>query len=162
MTLSPFDNFDCDFTANQLTMQYQRSLRRVAEHGKCSPNALQIDLYYCETKKLFIFTIGKQVKLKKKCLFRRFIRLITSEEDINFSESFNLEANKKHKLCPKNQNRKEKCQKPVSFRQWWSLAWASGAVARGPPTLFCALQGPPKKVNVTYLPQIFVAHLRLL
>ena len=32
-----------------------------------------------------------------------------------------------------------------SVTQWWSLAWASRAVARGPPTLFCALQGPPQK-----------------
>ena len=51
--------------------------------------------------------IRKQVKLKKKSLFRRLIKVITSDEDINFSESFNLAANKKHKRSPKNQNRKE-------------------------------------------------------
>ena len=50
----------------------------------------------------------------------------------------------------------------IACTQWWSLAWASRAIARGSPTLFCALQGPPQKVNVAYLPQIFVAHLRLL
>ena len=59
--------------------------------------------------------IGKQVILKKKSLFKRLIWLITYEEDINFSESFNLVVSKKHNLCPKNQNRKETCQKPVSF-----------------------------------------------
>ena len=52
--------------------------------------------------------IRKQVKLKNKTLFRRLIKLITSDEDINFRESFNLAANKKHEGCPKNQNRKEK------------------------------------------------------
>ena len=52
--------------------------------------------------------IRKQVKLKKKTLFRRLITHITSDEDINFRESFNLAANKKHECCPKNQNRKEK------------------------------------------------------
>ena len=46
--------------------------------------------------------IKKQVKLKNKTLFRRLIKLVTSDEDINFSESFNLAANKKHKGCPKN------------------------------------------------------------
>ena len=40
--------------------------------------------------------IRTQVKLKKKTLFRRLIKLITSDEDINFSESFYLAANKKH------------------------------------------------------------------
>ena len=57
-----------------------------------------------EEKKLFIFMIRKQIKLKKKTLLRRLIRLITSDEDINFGESFNLEANKKHEGCPKYQN----------------------------------------------------------
>ena len=52
--------------------------------------------------------IRKQVKFKKKSLFRRLIKLITSEEDINFSESFNLAAKKKHERCLKDQNRKEK------------------------------------------------------
>ena len=51
--------------------------------------------------------IKKQVKLKKT-LFRRLIKLITSDNDINFSESFNLAANKKHAGCPKTQNLKEK------------------------------------------------------
>ena len=60
--------------------------------------------------------IRKQVKLKKKALFRRFITHITSDEDIYFRESFNLAANKKHKGRPKNQNRKEKRLKPVSLR----------------------------------------------
>ena len=60
--------------------------------------------------------IRKQAKLKKERLFRRLIKLITSDEDINFSESFNLAANKKHERCPKNQNRKEKSLKPVSLR----------------------------------------------
>ena len=52
--------------------------------------------------------VKKQVKLKKKTLYRRLITHVTSDEDINFSESFNLAANKKHERCPKNQNRKEK------------------------------------------------------
>ena len=52
--------------------------------------------------------IRKQVKLKKKTLFRRLITHITSDEDINFRETFNLAANKKHERCPKNQNRKTK------------------------------------------------------
>ena len=61
-----------------------------------------------EEKKSFIFMIRKQVKLKHKTLFRRLIKLITFVEDINFRESFNLAANKKHEGCPKNQNLKEK------------------------------------------------------
>ena len=52
--------------------------------------------------------IRKQVKLKKKSFFRSLIKLIISEEDINFSERYNLAANKKHVRCPENQNRKEK------------------------------------------------------
>ena len=60
--------------------------------------------------------IRKQVKLKNKTLFRRLIKLITSDEDINFRESFNLVANKKHEGCPKNQNLTEKRLKPVSLR----------------------------------------------
>ena len=52
--------------------------------------------------------IRKQVKLKKKTLFRRLITHITSDEDINFRKSFNLAANKQHERCPKNQNRKGK------------------------------------------------------
>ena len=52
--------------------------------------------------------IRKQVKLKNKTLFRRLIKLITSDEALNFRESFNLAANKKHEGCPKNPNRKEK------------------------------------------------------
>ena len=59
-------------------------------------------------QKIFIFMMRKQVKLKNKTLFRRLIKLITSDEDINFRESFNLAANKKHERCPKNQNLKEK------------------------------------------------------
>ena len=59
-------------------------------------------------KKLFIFILRKQVKFKKKSLFRRLIKLIASDEDIiNFSESFNLAANKKHERCPKNQIEKK-------------------------------------------------------
>ena len=47
--------------------------------------------------------------------------------------------------------------------QWWSLAWASRAVARGPPLDFTRYRAPPKKIrSVTYVPQIFVAHLRVL
>ena len=49
--------------------------------------------------------IRKQVKLKKETLFRLTTN-ITSDEDINFRESFNLAANKKHERCLKN--RKEK------------------------------------------------------
>ena len=60
--------------------------------------------------------IRKQVKLEKKSLFERLIKLITSDEDMNFKNSFNLAANKKHEGCPKNQNRKEKRLKPVSLR----------------------------------------------
>ena len=45
MPLSHFGEFDCDFTANQFAAQSQRSLRRVAEHGESSANALRIDLY---------------------------------------------------------------------------------------------------------------------
>ena len=52
--------------------------------------------------------IRKHVKLKKKTLFRRLIKFITSDEDINFRESFNLAASKMHEGCPKNQYLKEK------------------------------------------------------
>ena len=52
--------------------------------------------------------IRKQVKLKNKTLFRRLIKLITSDEDTKFRESFNLPANKKHEGCSKHQNLKEK------------------------------------------------------
>ena len=45
--------------------------------------------------------IKKQVKLNKKSLSRRLIQLIISDEDINFSESFNLTANNKHELVQK-------------------------------------------------------------
>ena len=55
--------------------------------------------------------IRKQVKLKIKCLFRRLIRLITSEEDTNFSKSFNLVANKKHTLLSKKSKSKRKMTK---------------------------------------------------
>ena len=68
-----------------------------------------------EEKKIY-FHDKKQVKLKKKTLFRRLIKLITSDEDINFRESFNLVANKKHEGCQKNQNLKENRLKPVSLR----------------------------------------------
>ena len=61
-----------------------------------------------EEKKKFIFVIRKQVKLKKKSLFRRLIKLITSDKDVNFREGFNVAANKKHERCLKNQNREEK------------------------------------------------------
>ena len=119
MPLSHFGEFDCDSTANQFAAQSQRirsasatesplSRCRVAEHGKCSANVLRINFYKCRKTKLFTFLIRKQVKLKKKPLFRRLIKLITSDKDINFSDSFNLAANKKHEHCPKNQNRKEK------------------------------------------------------
>ena len=60
-----------------------------------------------EEKKLFIFMIRKHVKLKKTTLFRRLIKLIISDDDLNFWESFNLAANKKHEGCPKNQNLKK-------------------------------------------------------
>ena len=43
------------------------------------------------------------------------MKLITSDEDIKFSDSFNLAANKKYERCLKNQNRKEKWLKPVSL-----------------------------------------------
>ena len=59
--------------------------------------------------------IRKRVKLKNKTLFRRLIKLFTSDEDINFRESYNLAAYKKHERCPKNQNVKEKWLKPVSL-----------------------------------------------
>ena len=59
--------------------------------------------------------IKKQVKLKKKTLFRRLIKLITSNEDLNINESFYLAAYKKREGCPKNRNRKEKWLKPVSL-----------------------------------------------
>ena len=49
--------------------------------------------------------VRKQVKLKKKT--GRLNKLITSDEDTNFRESFNLAAKKKHERCPKNQNLKK-------------------------------------------------------
>ena len=55
--------------------------------------------------------IRKQVKLKNiiaDTLFRRLIKLITSDEDINFRDSLNLAVNKKQEGCPKNRNLKEK------------------------------------------------------
>ena len=69
-----------------------------------------------EEKKIIHFHDKKAGKIKEKTLFRRLIKLITSDEDINFRESFNLAANKKHEGCRKNQNLKEKCLKPVSLR----------------------------------------------
>ena len=59
-------------------------------------------------KKNIHFHDKKAGKIKeKKTLFRRLIKLITSDEDTKFSASFNLAANKKHKRCTKNQNLKK-------------------------------------------------------
>ena len=70
-----------------------------------------------EEQKKSIFIIRQQVKLRtKSTLCRRLIKLITSDEDINFSESFNSAANKKHERCPKNQNQKRKMTKTGYFR----------------------------------------------
>ena len=51
--------------------------------------------------------LKKKGKIKEKSLSRRLIKLFTSDENINFSKSFNLAANKKHECCLKNQNRKK-------------------------------------------------------
>ena len=61
-----------------------------------------------EEKKNIHLHDKKAGKIKEKSLFRKIIKLITADEDINFSKSFNLAASKKHERCPKNQNRKEK------------------------------------------------------
>ena len=53
----------------------------------------------------------KAHKTNEKSLFRKLIKLITSDEDINFSESFNLAANKKHESCPKKSKSKRKMTK---------------------------------------------------
>ena len=63
---------------------------------RCELNSTNV-----EKKKLFIFMIREQVKLKNKTLFRRLITHITSDEDINFRESVNLAANKKHEVVRK-------------------------------------------------------------
>ena len=47
------------------------------------------------------------------------------------------------------------------LKQWWSLAWKSRAVARGPPLDFARYRDPQKRY-ATYVPQIFVAHFCLL
>ena len=49
--------------------------------------------------------IRKQVNLKKS-LFRRLIKLITSDEELNFDDSFNVVAKKKDERCLKKQDRK--------------------------------------------------------
>ena len=67
-------------------------------------------------QKIYIhFYDETEVKLKKKSLFRRLIKHIASAKDINSREIFNLAVNKKNERCPKNQNRKKKWLKPVSF-----------------------------------------------
>ena len=105
MPLSHFGKFDCDSTANQFAAQSQRSLRAVSVESQSMANPLRMRCELISTnvkeKKLFIFMIRKQVKLKKKTLFRRLIKLITFDEDINFSKSFNLAANKSTKVVRK-------------------------------------------------------------
>ena len=55
--------------------------------------------------------IRKQVKLKNKSLFRRLIKVITSDEDINFRESFNSVTNKKARRLSKKSKSKRKVTK---------------------------------------------------
>ena len=112
MPHSHFGEFDCDFTANQFAAQSERIRSSVSaeSHSMANPLRMRCKLVSTnvEQKKIFIFILRKQVKLKKKALFRRLIKLSTSDEAINFSESFNLAANKKHERYRKNQNQKEK------------------------------------------------------
>ena len=54
-----------------------------------------------QNKKIIYFYDKKEGENKKKDLFKKLNRPNTSEEDINFSESFNLAVNKTYKLCPK-------------------------------------------------------------
>ena len=112
MPLSHFGEFGGDSTANQCAAQCQRIRSIVSVEFQSMANPLrmrsELNSTNVEEKKLFIFKVRKQVKLKKKTLFRRLITRITFDEDINFRESFNLAANKKYERCPKNQNRKEK------------------------------------------------------
>ena len=130
MPLSHFGKFDCNSTVNQfvaqsqrshsaVSAQPQRSLLRVSVEPQSKANPLRmpcelICINVDEKKKNYSHD-KKPGKINKKNLFRRLIKLITSDEDTNFNDSFNLAANKKHKR-PKNQNRKEKRLKPVSLR----------------------------------------------
>ena len=43
--------------------------------------------------------------------------------------------------------RKEALLSCYRNKQWWSLAWASQAVAQGPPLGFACYRAPPKKVT---------------
>ena len=71
-----------------------------------------------------------QVKLKKKCCFRRLIKVITSEKDIYFRKSFNTAANKKHKRSPKNQNRKKMTKTGYFSRHSYAFATLGPNLAR--------------------------------
>ena len=54
--------------------------------------------------KNYSFHDTKVGKIKEKMFILKINSAYSCEEDINVSERFNLVANKKHKLCPKNQN----------------------------------------------------------
>ena len=66
-----------------------------------NPLRMRCELNSTNVEEKKFFHDKKQVKSKKKTLFRRLIKLITSDEDINFWESFNLAANKQHERCQK-------------------------------------------------------------
>ena len=85
-----------NLTATPVRINSQRSLRAVSAHSQRSLRAVSVESQSManplrmrcelistnvEEKKLFIFMIRKQVKLKNKTLFRRLIKLITSEDN---------------------------------------------------------------------------------
>ena len=65
-----FGEFDCDFTANQFAAQSERIRSSVSaeSHSMANPLRMRCKLVSInvEQKKIFIFILRKQVKLKKK------------------------------------------------------------------------------------------------
>ena len=111
MPLSHFGEFDCDSTAKQIAAQSLQSLRGVSIESQSMANLLRMrcELISTSVEEKNIHLHDKKAgKIKEKSLLRRLIKLITSDKDLNFSESFNFAANKQHERRPKNQNRKEK------------------------------------------------------
>ena len=70
MPLSHFGEFDGDSTANQFAAQSQRIRSAVSVESQSMANPLrmrcELNSTNVEEKKIFIFMIRKQVKLKKK------------------------------------------------------------------------------------------------
>ena len=72
-----------------------------------NPLRMRCELNSTNVEEKKFFHDKKQVKSKKKTLFRRLIKLITSDEDINFWESFKSSSKQTARTLSKNQNRKK-------------------------------------------------------